>query len=179
MENNKKQKVISIVIYTILFSIIIGLSGTLYYFNDLYKEYTTPYNENCYKVEYDGNSITITKYNNSSSQICTIQKFDFKNGKLVSGYEKWIYKTKSSAKMDYKNMIRQTEQGTATYGETIKLNKNEIEITSDFVGKISYDSEEAKEKIESFTTNDEIIRYLLEDGEKNNFWMSSKYKRLD
>lgn len=179
MENNKNQKKISIVIYTILFAIIIGLSITLYYFNDLYKEYTTPYNENCYKVEYDENSITITMYHSTSSRISTVEKLNFENGKLVSGYDKWIYKTKSSAKMDYKDMIRQKEEGTATYGEEVKLNKNVIEITHDFVGKLSYDSEEIKEKIESFTTNEEIITYMLEDGEKNNFRISSEYKRIN
>lgn len=177
MENNKNQKKISIVIYTILFAIIIGLSITLYYFNDLYKEYTIPYNENCYKVEYDENSITITTYHNASSEISTVEKYNVENGKLISVDVKEVFKNKSLAKRDYESILN--SESEINFKINIKLKENELTYTHNLLNNVSYDSEEIKEKFESFTTNEEIINYLLEDGEKNNFWISNEYKRIN
>lgn len=179
METNKKQKKISIMIYTILFVIIIILGTTLFYLKDMYKEYAVPYDELCYKVEHNEDSMTITIYDNKDDSI--ISKVDqtyFKDGKMTKNYVQLIHKTKISAKMSYKHRIKQEKEGIIKYGENLKLNKNIIEVTHDLSGEVSYDSEEMKEKFDSFTTNEEIITYLLEEGEKNNFWLSDDMKRI-
>lgn len=181
MENSKKQKTISIVIYAILFSIIIILTTFLIWItwiNDMYKEYTNPYNENCYIVEYDENSITITKYNKNNSQIYTVSKVNYENGKSIIEENKWYYKNKSIAKDIYEDMIN-PKDNSVTYAQNIKLNGNAVEFTYDLTSNISYDSEEVKQKVESFTTNEEIINYALEEGKENNFWFSNDYKRID
>lgn len=176
-DNNKnKQKVISIVVYTILFTIIIALSSFLiwgWYINDMYYEYEAPYNdEMCYTVEYDDRSITVTRYGSYGNVLYYSEKENFENGKRINQETKKVYKTKSAAKNAYKNMLEKS----SWFISDIKLEKNVVTYTNN--GKITYLTEEIKEKIESFTTNEEIIKYCLEIGETNNFGIAEEYKRI-
>ena len=181
MENVKKTKAMSISIYIILIAVIIILSAFLIwsiYIKDMYKEYISPYNENCYTVEHDGNSITITKYNKDTSTIYSVCKTNFENGKAVSEENKEYYKNKSIAKNTYEDMIK-PQGNSITHAKNIKLNKNCVEFMYDLNDNISYDSEEIKQKVESFTTNQETIKYLLQESEQNNFGLPKEFKRID
>ena len=180
MENDKKQKNISILIYVILFSIIIVLGGFLIwskYINYLYDEYTVRYSENCYKITYDANSITKTHYTGRSDRLCQIEITNFENGKVISTINKWIYKNRSLAKETYGSMVNPPDN-VVNYATNIKLEDNVVEFTY-LPENTVYESEEVKEKVESFTTNEEIISYYLEEGEKNNFWLSEECKRIN
>lgn len=45
--------------------------------------------------------------------------------------------------------------------------------------RFTYISKEVKEKFESFTTNEEIINYMFEVGEKKNFGLSEEYRKIN
>ena len=167
-------------IYTILFSIIIVLGGFLIwskYINYLYDEYTVQYSENCYKITYDANSITKTHYTGRNDRLCQIEIISFKNGKEVNTVNKWIYKNRSLAKEAYESIVNPVGN-VVNHATNIKLEDNVVEFTY-LPENSQYVSEEVKEKVESFTTNEEIINYLLEEGEKNNFGLSEECKRIN
>ena len=173
---DSKQKLISIVVYTILFSIIIVLSSFLIwslYINDLYKEYKSPYDEKCYKVEFDDSSITITTYTNYGRDLYKIEKMNFENGKYINFDIIEVYKTKNAAKTVYENKLR-NQSWIIT---NLKLDKNVISYTNS--GDVTYVTKEIQEKVDSCTTNEEIIKYLLDLDKTNNFGMPEEYKRID
>lgn len=176
MEKENKQLNISRVIYGFLLILIILLSSFLIwslYINDLYREFEPFYSENCYKVEHDENSVTLTIYYKDSEVLSSSEKYNFENGKLVSCYTIDTYKSKSVTNEIYKKSLE--------YENTIKrTGKNIIEKEQKFQeSDLSYDSEYLKEKYQSFTTNEEVIKFALEYAEKNNFNFPSDFKRIE
>jgi len=172
----KNKKNTDKIIYIILFTIIILLSAFLiwnFYINDLHKEYDNLYNENCYKVEHDENSITITKYYINNDTLSYTEKVNFENGKPVSYNEIYVYKTKEITNNSYKDKLK--------YNNNIKrIGKNSIEYTVKIqdLTDSDYDSPYLKENIENFTTNKETIDFLLKYGEENNFNIPDNFKKI-
>ncbi len=178
MENKNSQKTISKVIYGILILIILVLGGFLIwssYIYDLYKEYETPYKENCYKVEYDNSSITYINYYASGDILYTTQKQYFENGKMLPMLKCTDYcRSKEAAKKIYENKSRYNNKTVKLVGKNMV--EYEYEITDD-TDEIYY-TEEDKKVMNSFTKNEDIINYLIEKGEKNNFGNSDEWKRV-
>lgn len=177
MEENKKQIDITKLVFVILLIIILMLCAFLVwssYTNNLYKEYEPIYSENCYKVNNDENSITITTYYKNGDIIYSSEKNNFKDGKLISCSYQEAYKNRALAKNRYEKL--KNENSSA------KLNKENIvdyEQKPNNFDKDDINQKELIEKIESFTTNKEIIDFVLENGNEYNFGISDSFKKIN
>lgn len=176
IENNKHLNLSSFV-FALLIIIIIILSSFLIwsiYINDLYKEYEPIYAENCYKIEHDDNSVTVTVYYKNDDKLSSSEKYTFENGKMISCYYIDTYKSKAVTIDEYKKWLEYNSNDIKRTGKNVIEYEQKFEATD-----ISYDSEYLKEKYESFTTNEEVINFGLENGKENNFYMPADFKRIN
>ena len=179
MEKKKLDKVscILLVFSIICIVIIIGLIILNLVANDQNNEYPRTYSNNCYKVENDDNTITMTTYQSSGKIIYEEDKFYLKDGQIVQEIKKTYYTTKALAKKDYET-YKETYKDEKIY-KNWKLYDNCVEVEYVYNDEnIDYPSEEIEQKFKSFTTNEELINYIYELNESNNFNLSSDYERI-
>ena len=164
--------IIIIIICLVLTSIILAYDWYCY---DLEKVYTSPYSKNCFKIENDENTITVSTYYDNTKEsnelIMFTETYYFSNGKFTEEVSKNYFRTKKIANEiynhDYKNKNNRPYE--------VKKSKNWIE-TRSFPEDYTIDNDEIKMTLASFTTNEGIISYIMNDLLKD--YKSEYFERI-
>lgn len=185
-KENKSREYLKI-IEAFLVLIAISLVISLIYLKVLdreYAPYSREYNFDAYKVTTDENSITVSNYHSTGDRLRTDEIAYFENGKIVKKVTKYYYERLSIAKKEYNEDVKRIsdniEQGSQPSYTVEKEDNAVLHIYENPEFNFYYDdgSEATTEEelLNSFTTNEEIIKYLLPYIDKEN---SKYYKKVE
>lgn len=173
-DTRKLYNIIEIALLIVVICLIIFLI-VLELMHNEYVTYEREYDFNAYSVTNDENSVTITLYHQSGDRIKTEETYYFENGKITQNVTKYYYKRVNIAKDEYNNGIKMIKENLSSglIEQPYKLSKNENAVIYTYdKPELSFTKEdgtkdiELENRYESYTTNEQIIKYFLDNISK-------------
>lgn len=165
-ENRNVLKYIEIILLIIVIALIIFLI-VLELMHNEYSIYEREYDYNAYKVNTEGNIVTVTLYHQEGNRVKTEEKFILENGEIAKKKIKYYYERISIAKDEYNEKIKMLKEnlnsGSVELPYTLEKDENAVVYSYDDVQMKEDDINQLRISNEvHFDTNDEMMAYIVE-----------------
>ncbi len=172
--NRNMYSIVEIVLLLIVILLILFLIALELMHNE-YVTYEREYDFNAYNISNDENSVTITLYHESGDRIKTEEIYYFENGNIIKNVIKYYYKRVNIAKDEYNNGIKMIRENlnSGLVEQPYKLTKKENAVIYIYDNpEVTFSKADGTKDVElenkyiSYTTNEQIINYFLDNINK-------------